>query len=717
MAVFDGKLRVGIDWENVGLVSYHTSPSTSPNLWRDPLYHSDTFMDTAFLHTVNIPSDQLILNTGIILLQLTSSIALGAYYIGSNGANKNVTINPSTEYTLSVWLSSTDNGIHTVGMEFFQTSTGTWVSADSDTFSTTNFTKITLNAISPSTATHVRIFVQRPNNTNSDVIIISGIFLTATTLVNHPIYYNSGNSNYHTTTYGYEDITDRTISFDTTLGKSDWVDRFPNDGELKLVLRNDDKRFSPDYSGSPLYGFIKPNRRIFVQLDNDTNGLSSPLWSGWVKNIVVKPNIYGERTVTITANSGINKLNTLPVKPYISGFVTGSVDMITVAKRIVREGWDIPYLSGVFKLGISKINGGVLYDPSLVVLDTSSSGTLGFFKLGVSLLGYGILVDPGLVGINGYDWKGEFADTLLSELADTFGGYITQTRAGQIIIVTKSAIDNATSVAMNYTDFLAGNDLNYGGDIYTAIELNNPVVEFLDGTGSLNNAVPVAKDRTIVSIGANQIVFHTNTYDADTLSDKTLVLRPSVLHSNIRTIKSSDNTAITNLNSTGYTPEEFIYTRDTDLYDIGDHWATGSITIINNINNFDVTYNYTLMTIVGRLNVPFIATGKYIFGDTLTYGIITKNLENRFVNTTSLINQYINLKVSRAQIKKWFSDLSFIVEDIGTLTRLTQKEQFSVIKISEDQSGISNLDQVIIGEKMHFTPQYLEKSWILGPKV
>jgi hypothetical protein len=75
---------------------------------------------------------------------------------------------------------------------------------------------------------------------------------------------------------------------------------------LTLILNNEDKRYSPEYSGSPLNGKVIPFRPVRIQSDDGEDIRTH--WQGWVESIQPAVNQHGERIVQIVATGAMQFL-------------------------------------------------------------------------------------------------------------------------------------------------------------------------------------------------------------------------------------------------------------------------------------------------------------------------------------------------------------------------------------------------------------------------
>lgn len=111
------------------------------------------------------------------------------------------------------------------------------------------------------------------------------------------------NSNY---TDIYDDVTNRVISIQWSLGSNKSYQDIADNSVLNLKLNNEDKFFSPENSSSPLFGKIAPLRPVRIQ-SND--GMTTRThWVGWMESIQPHVNRYGERTVQVIATGAVQFL-------------------------------------------------------------------------------------------------------------------------------------------------------------------------------------------------------------------------------------------------------------------------------------------------------------------------------------------------------------------------------------------------------------------------
>jgi uncharacterized cupredoxin-like copper-binding protein len=97
----------------------------------------------------------------------------------------------------------------------------------------------------------------------------------------------------------YDDVTGLTIMAQWFLGERKPYQEAADESKLSLILNNADRRFSPEYGSSPLAGKLTPFKPVRIQSYDGSTPRTH--WIGWIESIQPKVNIYGERTVEITA--------------------------------------------------------------------------------------------------------------------------------------------------------------------------------------------------------------------------------------------------------------------------------------------------------------------------------------------------------------------------------------------------------------------------------
>jgi Big-like domain-containing protein len=80
----------------------------------------------------------------------------------------------------------------------------------------------------------------------------------------------------------WRDVTQWVDGLDPEYGLPEDPLEAPDTGRMNLILKNDDRRFEPDYAGAAYYPYVIPRRRVRVRAWR--NGAWQPLWRGYVDN-------------------------------------------------------------------------------------------------------------------------------------------------------------------------------------------------------------------------------------------------------------------------------------------------------------------------------------------------------------------------------------------------------------------------------------------------
>lgn len=95
-------------------------------------------------------------------------------------------------------------------------------------------------------------------------------------------------------------ITSWVQTLDWSLGMRQAYHDVAKDAMLRVQVRNEDKRFSPENPASPLNGLLAPHRPIRIQSNDGTTTRTH--FIGWIENIQPSVNQFGERIAEITAS-------------------------------------------------------------------------------------------------------------------------------------------------------------------------------------------------------------------------------------------------------------------------------------------------------------------------------------------------------------------------------------------------------------------------------
>ncbi len=95
----------------------------------------------------------------------------------------------------------------------------------------------------------------------------------------------------------YDDVTNRVLDAHWLIGARKPYQDVADEMMLSLTLDNSDKRYSPEYASSPLFGSVVSFRPVRVQSNDGTTVRTH--YTGWIEKIEPEVNQYGERTIKV----------------------------------------------------------------------------------------------------------------------------------------------------------------------------------------------------------------------------------------------------------------------------------------------------------------------------------------------------------------------------------------------------------------------------------
>ena len=110
----------------------------------------------------------------------------------------------------------------------------------------------------------------------------------------------------------YTDETAKVLSAKWMLGFQQAYMDVGNDAQLTLILRNDEKRFTPENSAGSLYGKLVPLRPVKIESNDGTTTRCH--FSGWVQSIHPAANQNGERIAMIRVSGAMQFLKATETK-------------------------------------------------------------------------------------------------------------------------------------------------------------------------------------------------------------------------------------------------------------------------------------------------------------------------------------------------------------------------------------------------------------------
>ncbi len=286
--------NIGVDWNRKGLICWDARPGDALNILPRPLtysvidYRKSSIVTSAVLQ---------ILQTSYSVWGFTVQTGTGlnnGLVIGQDDTptTNDIPVLPSTTYGVAVWVRGQSGYAGVPFILRVKDQTGTVLFTSSSFNLTANWQKVSITGSTGASSSYISIEVVKSSNA-TDVNFQAVGFM----LVTGSIVPNGFNAGYSTDLYDY--VTDRVTDANWFLGMRDPYQDIASDSTFKLTLTNSDKRFSPEYSSSPLFGYLAPYRPVQIQ-SNDGTTLRTH-WTGWLESIEPGVKQYGERTAEITA--------------------------------------------------------------------------------------------------------------------------------------------------------------------------------------------------------------------------------------------------------------------------------------------------------------------------------------------------------------------------------------------------------------------------------
>jgi hypothetical protein len=162
-----------------------------------------------------------------------------------------------------------------------------------------------------------------------------------------PLAYNTGSPARH-----LKDITPDVMSAIWQSGfLSPVASGLAPEGVCEVMVENGDKRYSPENVNSDLHDYLRPGKRLFVQMYDANDTRWRPLWTGRIDSYAPDPFELATRTMRIHAFQGIQGMQEIDLPTLdIDEGPTGLV----LAEVLVKAPWVSPSVSDMsFRSGMS----------------------------------------------------------------------------------------------------------------------------------------------------------------------------------------------------------------------------------------------------------------------------------------------------------------------------------------------------------------------------
>lgn len=444
--------RVGVDWNNDGIIEWGVRSTDAPNLLVGGAFAANAVW--SLINSSNVPygefgikaviddeggavdqhiSNSLTRTTGTDKIEFPmnqdtlESSAMGQVAI-SNGVNytfslyvKPANLGGTASVTFTLYRRSTSSGSRTSVISSAKTLNlnGQWQ-------------RIELTSSFPSTTTYfLNLQIDMTNITT--LSMAAPMFQRSSTAT----AYNTGSN-----TGMYDDITPYVLDTSCTLGTTDLKERMPSDGTCEILLNNEGRLFSPgNPTGLKQYGVLKPNRKIMIQVlaptdvYDSTGGSSLPeygewktLWSGFLSDILAGSAVSKE--VTLVGTMRVNAISSgklgyaegdpaeVPIPEMTSGEV---LDMLVTYNQL-----PVPYGLQAFRLGYSTLGETTILLGTETVIKANSIASESIYEVD----------DFRYIGVN---WEEEEFTAILRALVYSEWGWLFVNRDGRYSFKSRSS--------------------------------------------------------------------------------------------------------------------------------------------------------------------------------------------------------------------------------------------------------------------------------------
>lgn len=706
------RLRVGVDWANKGVVCMGSKTTDPHNLISGGIYYQShpTYAENGTLTKTYHPASEHPIAGAI---KWTWNVAQNGimWMFRDSGSTRSLTVSASTAYTMYVnYRSGSGDLFWTGNIQAMGWNGTTWDvletaasnGGDHDltrygAVTTTVHRQVQLTFTTASNHSRVAVrFTSAAWGTGNKDLNINGYMLVAGT---YEAEANGGtqlwwNCYADDPTCLHDDVTDFLMSANYSMGKTEWDQALPQEGTATLVLRNDSKKFSPERTEF-IGGYIV-NRRVIIEraVANKPAAASPPLfqlqWSGWVKSLEPKTNIYGERTATLEALQGWYNIEKVPVTPKILLSVTTGQAIF----QALRNGYELPTNSAFAKVGYGLVNNTWLIDPAVLIPNYTTGITLDFA---------------------GMYWEDNAnALEILEELIDFENNWTWMNKYGAIQFIPASVITAASAATSLASSDIQELTYQYGDEVWTGINIDLLYQRLPTGAGP---DIEVLSDVHTVDIPANSSVNIPvpYTYNADnSVNGRSYGVQGSQVTTAVRLDDLSDELTVS---AFGFGGDVFIGFVGTSYDGRNQTYGYQDTYWVYNPQAFPI--RFTLQTTGWGFSILFQDNVKYN-NDTLSnrYGFSERKISNPYAQSVTLASDYLARKVLRfSNVYGWFPKAKIVPDNVTISTHANDLSVGRVWEVtSEPQTIGSSKTMVVVGESTQWSPQYLEKTIYSSPK-
>jgi hypothetical protein len=483
---------------------------------------------------------------------------------------------------------------------------------------------------------------------------------------------------------GYEDITQYVMGVTTQSGRDAFMDTLPAEGTAEIMLRNDGRLFSPKNTASIYTQWMKPNRKVIVQVKDPRTGEWVTLWAGWTHTYGVTPGTNGDNQAVISARQGLFRLAE-GVPPVT---ITTDTSLAEVIPALVQNsGWVTAKDAIQSQVGLSAQ---ASYNAFTTDVDQ-------FFNR----------VDEGLTTLElvGKDWgRGDDPRSVIDELLSSENAAMWVDRDGGLVLVNREYCvkeDPVNTIVLGSDTQSA--DYQYGQDIINQVEVKL-------NTNRLESGAVVWEHRRPVRIGKNR------TWVVEMNPEYTEGNRRSVIQYTldglVKDVYIKDPGLTNDTAGLSATPED----QEKILVELlQNNTQRPRLRITNN----------TAFTMWVSLKVKgdYLKTGDT---ETVTFtdedsieengAVYTHSFSSSLISDAEAAQRYAEYVLQRsAVIEGEYKSVSLVVSDTTLLEKVLDTKIGSVLELGDVQTGETALGHVVLGESFQFiTNRHLQVEYTLA---
>ncbi len=439
-------MRYIVDWDNDqfpcvdalktdALNVMHTGKSTDKGLVN---LHWWSINKTA-ISGATVAFAQIETDYGLRVYRVVTGTNTGAGgFFGWDGTS-DINVTTGVAYTAVMWIRATAGSGTSMKLDM-----------DNSTASTTfvisgSWQKITLNFTVTGGLSRTAFKIYKNNSATNVTFEATGFMIVAGSSA--PNGFNVGE-----TSNLYDVITEDVKSAQWKIGRRKWDATMPDEGTIDLALDNSSRRYSPEYTGSPLFGSVPQRAKIRVDIQTPGGTTWNTLFSGWTRNYEPAPGKTRNKQASIRGDQGRFQLDRIQYNKKLTGDIK-TVDQVIY--DVILRG----YLSGATALQTilnrSKLNACYLVNPATIMsLDTGVSS----------------------IPIYGEDWGvSANATKVIEQLMQVEQGFFFIDRSGVVTFYNRdhyrdpALAPSATAISID-TDAINFNYV-YGQSYYNAVSL------------------------------------------------------------------------------------------------------------------------------------------------------------------------------------------------------------------------------------------------------